>query len=499
MPRSIDNLKVRSFLALHRRALWLISAGFILYSFLIVYRYVHFAYNDWDMAYINHIFWSLIHGTRYSSLYDIKYPGGHVDFISIFISPALLAFPYPLTFTFILIACFMVSVWVFYLMAREDLEERQALLLAFLYTIFVPNLIALVHDHNTESLAPLFFMLLMFFYRRKRIAAFYITMFFFMILKENMPLIIAMFGLWGLFAKDRDRMRWGLIPLIVAVVYFPIAVVIMDANRMGSHPVWVRYSHLGASRGEIFLNLLKPTTWMNILLAPWNVSMVVSLFGIFLIPSLLSPGFLLLMAPVLGYHLLSNSYPEKTIYYNYALTMTPAIFLATVNTIKKLSLTRLRLIVLYGVLAGGCLFQYRLFAVPIAHKIGFSNTADISGKWRLVNQIPKDASVIATFEFLPALSLRKEFYSFHKVYRREFQELEQMRKSIFYTGKPFVAPDSIEYALINFDDEWIQASMQTDPLYASTKIREFLRGWREVDTSGTAKLYKRNVLKAVSP
>jgi len=103
-------------------------------------------------------------------------------------------------------------------------------------------------------------------------------------------------------------------------------------------------------------------------------------------------------------------------------------------------------------------------------------------KRKLTAQIPKDASVISTFDFLPSLSGRKDLYSFHYLYWG-FDQL---------TGKVFALPESVRYAAIDFNDFnifWAVYSPRGDE-----NMRKFFGGadWRVVDGADTIFLFERN-------
>lgn len=477
----------------HKPVLFLLLVSLLIYSFLVIHKYIHFAYNDWDMAFYNQSLWNLIHGRLFSELYALKPWGAHAEFLIDFSAPLLWISPHPLTFTFVQIAFFVLSAWLFYLMAVKEIDKFPALLITAAYLFCPPNLLALCHDHNAESLSPFFIMLAVYLFRKNKAAPYFVSLFFLLLVKENMAFVVAMLGIWGLLAKDRNRLVWGVLPLAIACIYFIfVYACIIPFFRGAPYTVWSRYAYLGATKKEIFQSLLKFTTWKKILTNPLNQNFVLSLFSVFLLPALLSPFILMLMLPILGYHILSDFVPEKSLYNVYALSMTPMIFLATVHTLKKFELKGIVLVLVCLFLLGGSFVQMHKYRVPLAIKTGFSHDSNDADKWRMVNHIPKDASVIATFEFLPALSLRKGLYSFHKVYSREYQDEASMRESMFYVGQPpFRVPDDVSYALINFNDDWLSNAMRNDGEYAGKKIEEFMKDWEKIDSSGAVKLFKR--------
>lgn len=473
----------------NRPAVLLCIAGFFVYSFLVVYRFVHFAYMDWDMAFVNQTLWNLLNGQLYSSLFGFNFLGDHANFLNLLVLPVFAIFPHPLTFTFVQILLFALSALALNVMATQDLGKWPAFLLTFAYLIFPPNIFAMVHDHNPESLIPVFFFMAVFFYRNKSLKGFYASIVLLALIKENAPLIIAMLSLWGLVAKDRSRILWGVIPLAFSVGYF-LAVtswVIPYFRGMQMHAMWHRYEHLLSNPQKFLFDLFDVSNDQGGI-----VPYLLSLFGVFLIPAFMSLEVLFLVLPIILYHLLSGNPTEKTIFYNYAVTMTPAIFLATVYTLKKIKKNDFLCMFLCFIFVLGCFWQMHTYRKYLALKIGFL-PANLSylDKWRLIKKIPPDAAVITTFTFMPELSLRSKLYSFHKTYDPHYQDEALLKKSDFYTGKAFRVPDDVEFALIDFNDTWLYESLRVNPDFVSYKINEFLKEWYLVESAGSVKLYKR--------
>ncbi len=488
------NNRWRDLLKQHHVAVWLCVSAAMMYSFLLVYRHVHLGYIDWDTAFYVQSLWNLLHGTAYSSLFDYHCFGGHAEFINLLVLPLFALFQHPLLFSFIEVVFFSLSAWLLYLMIEKDLDRGPALLITLAYLIFPANFFGMTHDICSESLTPFFFLTAVFFYRQKDLARFYVSIFFLLIIKENIPLIVMMFGLWGLTARDRDKMRWGGIPLAVALVYFIIVVkwVIPYFHGTESHPLWVRFRSFGATPEAFMSNIFRMETWAAVLFSPANINYIIALFGILLLPALLSPSILLLIAPILLYHLLSSGFAEKTIYYYYGLTLTPAIFLATAQTLKKFNVSRFFQWGISAIFLASTIFHLYSLSPVWMGKMGFYASPGVIDQWRLVHMIPADAPVIATFKFLPPLALRDQLYSFHKVYDRAYQDPAVMKWSDFNTNKIFEVPVNVQYALIDFDDQWLRACLIQDPAYARAKLRSFFKGWEPVAESGKAVLFQRD-------
>ncbi len=491
---SIEKIKeCCSFLKKYHLVIWLCSAAFIMYVFLLVYRYTHLAYSDWDTAFYVQSLWNLLHGRAYSSLFEYHCFGGHAEFINLLVLPLFALFKHPLLFSFIEVFLFVISAGLLYLMIEEDLAPIPALLITFTYLIFPANFFGMCHEISSESLTPFFFLLAIFFFRKKELVKFYVSLLFLVLIKENLPLVVMMFGLWGMTRRDRDSFKWGVIPVIFAIVYFIVIVkwVIPYFHGSTQHSLWGRFSTVGTTPKEILFNLFTLSTLEKIFLSPININYILALFGVLLIPAFLSPAVLLLVGPIVFYHLISTHLPEKTIYYYYGLTITPAIFLASVQTLKKCKTSYVFQLMITLILLLGTLFHLYSLKPVWVNKIGLDSDPEVMDQWRLIQQIPSDAPVIATFKFLPALSLRSDLHSFHKIYDKAYQDRTIMKLSDFNTNKIFNIPDNVEYALIDFNDRWLKAYLKNDPVYLKSKLEFFFNDWVPVETSGSATLFKK--------
>jgi hypothetical protein len=114
-------------------------------------------------------------------------------------------------------------------------------------------------------------------------------------------------------------------------------------------------------------------------------------------------------------------------------------------------------------------------------------------RWSFVDAIPPREGVVATFDYLAPLSLRKDLYVFHKVYDDSFQDPQAMRSNELNTGKPFVLPDQVHYALIDFHDPWMQADLKRSPKVVTERIHTFLEkgNWKVIKYYDSIVLLKR--------
>jgi hypothetical protein len=222
--------------------------------------------------------------------------------------------------------------------------------------------------------------------------------------------------------------------------------------------------------------------------------MIRDLFGLTLIPCLFSPLQLLPMAPIFAYHFLSSAIEDKSlIQFWYGISIVPFIMLSVASTMGKMRNLNLRL-TLCIIIFITCLIQLRLLYPIFEWESGLkpqSIGALAQDKQRLINKIPLDAGVIATSEFLPALTLREHLYSFHKIYSREFQEPQNFKNTTHYTGHKFILPEQVHYAILNLNNLWLNIALKNEKEFVTQKMNEFLKDWDKIDGAGSIVLLKR--------
>ena len=310
-------------------ALILCVLAFLVWCFLLSYKYAHFGYNDWDLAFYTQACWQLIHGSQFTSITGINYFGDHSYFITLLILPFFALVPHPLTLVLLKLTAFFVAAYLFYKIAYESLGQRTALVLMVLYIVFPANIFSILYEFNPESFAPpiLFWMFMVF--QKQQWRSFFIASIILMLIKENMALIVCAYGLYGILSKNcPPKVAWSGLFLGAVVFYVLVIDVIPYFRHLTYHPFIVRYEYLGHSIEEITFNLFtQPQKAVHAIFTDMNGKYIKSLFGPLLLPVLISWQFLFLVSPVLLQHMLSNEAAEHSIYYHYGSTIAPFIFL----------------------------------------------------------------------------------------------------------------------------------------------------------------------------
>jgi uncharacterized membrane protein len=468
------------------------------FLYVLLYKYYHLGYYDWDLAFFTQACWQLLHGSQFIPLTGINYFGDHSYFITFFYLPIFALAPHPLTLIILKLFAFIMAAFLLYKIMEEELGQGMALILMVLYITFPANIFALLYDFNPENFAPPILLWMFMMFQKRRWRAFLIAALLLMTIKENMALIVGAFGIYGLFRKDMP-LKVSLLTLAVAALIFYILTcyLIPHFRHLVQHAFVVRYDYLGHNLKEIFITMLTdPHKVFVSLTLNVNQLYVRNLFGPLLIPALMSPHILFLMSPVFLQHLLSIHVPEHSIYYHYGPTVVVFIFLAVGWTFtwwrKKLNpKVFIAIAILVMFLSGIHIGHYR---EQFSLRLNYHGNDQLEAfRWALIKSVPANEGVVTTFDFLAPLALREHVYSFHKIYDEFYQNPQKMEKSELNTQKRFILPDQVHYALIDFNDFWLKKDLKENYQSTDRRIQNFLtkEQWQPIKSFGHMVLYKK--------
>ncbi len=474
-------------------ALALCLFAFFCWVILLSYKYFHFGYQDWDLAFFAQGMWNLIHGSGYVSVFDTNFFANHANLIACLVIPLYKVFPHPLTLVFLKVLSYVAAAFILYTLAKEKLGSRTALIFLCLYLLYVPNVMGIFYEFDFESLAPAFLMLIYYFYVKDRWVGFLICAVILILIKENLPLIILAFSIHGLFVK-KDKVRWAVIPGILALVSFYLLVFVFIPYVSGKpigeeNPYYIgqNYKDLGGSIGGVFYSFIfHPIKFLRYVMTPINLNFLLIILAPFICLPLARPGILFLISPILFQHLLSSFRTEQSVFYAYVLTIAPFFFLATIESLSSLYKRARR--TFHIILALLLLFNFIYFFLNLQEMgkrfmpEGVQSEEMTRDRWELFHMIPPDASVIASFSFLTPLSQRKDLYAFYKIYDFRYQN----------GPGAFVLPVTVQYALIDFDDPWLVHRMNGQPGVRSRLNKFFIQyKWKVIKRYGKIMLYNR--------
>ncbi|MCX5716021.1 MAG: DUF2079 domain-containing protein [Candidatus Omnitrophica bacterium] len=469
-------------------AFFLTALYVFFFGLVSVLKYNSFSYNDFDLAVHAQTLYNILHGSIESSILGIPFLGNHLNFILFVIAPAYAVFQSPLTLLLLQTLALGASAYPIYLIAKENLPENVSLAVLFSY-LFYPSLgyVNLFEFHPT-AFATFFISATLYFIYKSRFIPFIIMIILVLLCQENLPLVVVPIGIYLLLIKR--PVKWWLSTIILGSVWFWIGVyVLIPYFGKGIIQFTSLYGYLGNTGGEILKNILThPVQLSNIILNPENHNYLLQIIGPVLFLPLLSPVNFLAAVPTIFQHLLSSRLTEHTIYFHYTAEIIPFVFFASIFGLKKV-LSRSTFHKKENFLVNSLLLAAigsNLILGPHINNLlnlrSFLKTDSDYIKEAFLKEIPRDAEVVSTFEFLPQLSGRSKLYSLHHVIMGKYT----------LSDISYRLPPTTEYMLIDFEDPLtFKSGFYTKE--GDKNFKQLLRdgGFRVVKKAGPIVLFKK--------
>lgn len=444
-------------------AVGMILAAWAGWAAVLALRYRAFDFWDWDLAIFAQGLWSLAHGHPYSSIMGLHVLGNHANLVAYLLAPLYRVIPHPYLLLLLKVSCCTLAAMPLYLLARDACGRGLARCLVAAFLLYAPLTQAIFYEFDYESLAPLLLLWLWWALAHDRRRLFLGVMAPTLLLKENLPLLVAMIGLAGLL-RGRRRLFWAGV-MLASLAWFAIAVfVIIPSVRGGvASAYWSHYAGLGDSPGAVLRTLiLRPWTLAGALATPENAHWLWQLLAPVGLLAVFGMDRLLLGAPLFLQHMLSRAPTEHTIYFSYGALPSVFIFLGVIASLQRLRPLgdRLRALpALLGVLLLACAgwTQWTWGAIPpLVREARQRLIRDELDGYRasLLRRIPPSVPVIASFAFLPPLTRRPHLYGFHNAY---------MNRAQMSSEKPYVMPQDVQDVLIDVNDPLMVGTLNSTP------------------------------------
>ncbi len=261
--------------------------------------------------------------------------GAHVDPILAAFAVPWLVWPSPMMLLVAQAVIVSLSAWPAYRLGLRVLgDARAAFLLSVALLLYPPLEYAVLNEFHPVTLAiPLLLFGFVFADEGRwwRAAPFLVLA---ALCKEDIPLVIAMMGLW--LALRRRSWR----PLLItaaAAAYFVVAVkVVLPHYSPGGSPFLDRYADLGSSVSGVGLNLvLKPGVTLGHLFSGSDLRYLLQLLWPFGLSSLASPLTTLIAAPELALNALASNPLQRSYEFHYTAGEVPFVFAGAVLGVAR--------------------------------------------------------------------------------------------------------------------------------------------------------------------
>ena len=458
------------------------------------WRWAHFDYTTFDLAFYVQALDGFLHGRNWSSLLGVKPFGNHADFIILLILPVYAIFQHPLTLIIVQNLALAACIPLGWKIARQlGWSVTSSFWLAMLLLLNPILTFVALHEFHPEAFAAPLWLAIYWSWQRKDLRMFWLFLVLFVSCKENLGLVAGAWCFTQLFSKPSRQilLQWSILPGIFIAACMGIYFLWLGPRwNAGNVDFAALYSHLhekGIFRGAI--DVLGSSLYGNLL---W-----VLLLPMLLLP-LRRPLALLPALPILLQHLLSWRASEWTIYYHYAAPLLPIFWIATLEALRPATKRLWYLTpIFFLVIANGVAFvqvgTLDRYLTPF-----FRSTEQLAEKQVIVQEIPKTASALVPLPFQAHLANRAEIYSLHLVLKG-LKTLSRQR----YEPPPRTDVVVVDYDdVITFDPQsgyyHPEMKTKTGDLIPSSDIllHQFLaRADWEVDSVGALTVWKKGLQK----
>jgi uncharacterized membrane protein len=372
--------------------------------------------------------WSTAHGHPLAVTdlqgQQISRLAAHVDPILVLFGPLWWIWPSPaMLLTVQAIAVALGALPVFWLARKHLGSERAALGFALAYLLYPAVQWLTLNEFHPVALATPLLLFALWYLDEDRLVPFGAFALAAALCKEQIPLVVAAFGLW--YALGRRRWAPGLVVAAagVAGAVISIGLVVPYFNEGASSAFYGRYDEVGGSPGGILRTAFTdPGELLAVAFDERGVDYLAALVLPLALLCLVSP-FVLVAAPELAINLLSATPTQTSIHFHYTAGAIPGLIGAAVFGTALLERRRRGLAVPLAALAviAALVGNYRLGPLPLWRELPGGETlqaysahvsAHDEAAARAVKLIPDGAVVSATNSLGAHLSARRRVLSF---------------------------------------------------------------------------------------
>lgn len=342
--------------------------------------------------------------------------------------------------------------WLARLRLRSELA---GVAIAILYLLYPAQQQATTFDFHAVTFTAAFFLFLFYFLYTRRIGWVFVFAVLAMACKEEIPLVVAVIGVWSMVFQHRWRSGGALTLLALAWFAFVYWYVIPHASPTGHALLMGRYDQVGGGPIQVLITVLThPLGALHTyVLEPAHMFYLRLLLSPSGYISLLSPWIFIIAAPSIAINLFSSFPNMYSGLYQYGAEIVPVLIFATIEGVvvlrwlvglfmKGIVVLRARLVVQetqsikhsprlsrwpdyiqqgFVILMFGGILLYTVHSQYRGEYKTMPGTPDFT--WPVVtahakmvkpiiNMIPSDASVSAQTSLVPHLSQRDEIYMF---------------------------------------------------------------------------------------
>jgi uncharacterized membrane protein len=439
---------------------------FALLGGLTVYRHDSFRSHALDLGYLDQVAWNTIHGEPFASTIKTgtlsSYFAGHF-------SPAIavagaMFWLWDDTRTILLLqagALVLSGLPIYALFRDYGKWLAMAVLLAFFLNPWLHR--ANLQDFHTMLLATPLISLAVFGVLRQRYPLAVISLLATLLVKEDMGLVVALFGLYLLVFVRGRAWPWGLVLLVVGPAWLGATTLLLIPSfapdgeyRILTH----RYAFLGGGPTEAIQTLLRdPLILAKQVFRQEKVLALIQFLASMGFLPLLGGGLILVALPLIWYLQLSDDRALAVLWQWHAATYLPVFFGAIYVGFRRLPARGRYIAAGVLILASIAAFFIDGSVLRLLREPGMTpERREIVRS--LMAQIPPEASVSAQDELLPHLSHRREIYLFPTIEDADYILMDRLGSTYPLETEDYevfwqAAQDPFEYEKVYDDNDFI--------------------------------------------
>jgi len=398
------------------------AAGF---AALSVLRQDAFSTGRFDLGNMVQAVWSTAHGhpLRVTDLHgdQISRLGAHVDPILVLFAPLWWIWPSPEMLLVVQAIAVALGALPVYWLARKHLgSARAGVGFALVYLVYPATGWLTLNEFHPVALATPLLLFAFWFLDEDRLLPFAVFAVAAATCKEEIPFVLAGFGVWYAVTRRRWMAGGTIVALGIAWAAFATTVVIPHFNHGQTSDFYTRYSEVGGSPGGIVKTAFAhPGRLIDAAFTGRDLHYALQLLWPLAFLPLLSPLVLVAALPELAVNVLSAVTTQTSIHFHYTAGLIAPLVIAAVLGARRLR--RRRMPIATAALLVALLGNYRLGPVPTwQHVPGGQRfqtraaviTAHDRIAARAVQLIPSDAVVATTNSLGAHLSARRRVLSF---------------------------------------------------------------------------------------
>lgn len=455
----------------HTRQFWLATAVVgllatafsIFLGFFVTGQHDAFLTHGEDLGIMDQAIWSIWHGQFFHqticnsvsdtncykdlNLTGISRFSIHYEPILFLISLFYLVVPNPKTLQVLQTVVVASGAFPAFWLARLRLRSEWASVgIAVLYLMYPALQWAVIFDFHAVTLTASLLLFTLYFMYTRRTVLLFVFAILAMACKEEIPIIVALYGVWSIVFQR--RWRTGLALIVVAGIWTGIGLYVVHlASPTGHSLLASRYTYLGNGPVQILKTFIKHPRQMlkEHVLDHDHLFYLRTLFAPTAYLALLAPWVWVLALPTLGLNLFSSYANQYSGLYQYDAEMVPVLIFSTIEalvliiwlaqkffawahtrTVRTVATTstlpakRSRWIAYNGLLLLlMCSILYSVYHADYERGVAFSQTfkwpvqeAHYAEAQPIIALIPFNASVSAQSNLVPHVSQRARIYQF---------------------------------------------------------------------------------------